>query len=459
MPLSKKRSCRDVSDSDDDSDDDLLTSVFGTSRSSKRRNAKEEEAKKKRRMEQMNALLDKGKIKLEQENRMDQLCKENNKLIHDERLDSEKNDESDNKGDSTEKDVKGNVSPSTRNQKLADVKSKNILEYQAKDANETLCLGSRWTLQFYREVSAPNKDISLSPQTNTTDTNNFAPFWFDLCEALTDLRTILVSDRQTRQQQYSFSSFREELLTLCNTNSPHACRTYLRKRLMCKREHKEDIQRLPVNLLRWLMAMACGSVINGYMEVDDGNNEKRTENSNRRQGRKEAESLITLIKSRMMLREAQVGAYETLYSLWSQDLGFPLQQKQNETYLLSISALPRQLRQWFGSTFPFEIGLKSSNITNSPIKQLVVPTTDKIDHDDNESIRVTSSHSTLIRFLRLWALGLQKQNTNDVMKNEIHLIEFHYEKNNREGFRNEVSNAIMAVLWVGLNHSFASGRR
>ena len=68
-----------MSDSDD-SDDDLLRPVFGGSRASKRKIARDEAAKKKKRMDQMNALLNNGRIKLEQENRMDKISEENKNL-------------------------------------------------------------------------------------------------------------------------------------------------------------------------------------------------------------------------------------------------------------------------------------------------------------------------------------------------------------------------------------------
>jgi hypothetical protein len=460
MPSSKKRSCRSMSDSDDDSDDDLLTSVFGTSRASKRKNAKDEAAKKKKRMAQMNALLDNGKVKLERENRMDKLCQENNDMMRDESLDRKKNDKSNSSDEGkSSNDATSSLSREQRQQ-----------EYQPKDDKETSCLGSRSTLQFSRVIYIQQKTDATSPDANDKEPCGFKPFWFGLEDALIDLRTILLADRQIHQRLSSFASIRDELLKLCTSKSTYACRTYLRKRLLFKQEDQERVRRIPVNVLRWLMALACGPVINGCTNGDSSNNENRTENTRGKENTKQAarrpqnltkkdncsSKTTDLIASQRLLMEAQLGAYQTLNRLWSQDLGFPLQQQQqSEIYLLSIAALPRQLCQWFGSSFSFDTAIGSSDRNSKAEEQ-----NDNLSNENNKDpLRVTSSHTALIRFLQLWALVLQKQNNNDNIGKNVHLVQFHYDKENRAGLRNDISVAIMAVLWAGLNPSFASSRR
>ena len=453
MPSSKKRSCRSTSDSDDDSDDDLLTSVFGTSRASKRKDAKDEAAKKKKRMAQMNALLDNGKVKLERENRMDKLCQENNDMMLDENLDPKKSG-------------KRNSNDEGKSSSDSSIKQQQRQEYQPRDAKETSCLGARNTLQFSRVISIQQKPDDASPDANDAEPCGFKPCWSGLEDALIDFRTILVADRQNHQQLSSFASIREELLKLCASKSPYACRTYLRKRLLCKQEGQERVRRIPVNVLRWLMALACGPATIGCANGDSSSsNQKKTEKMHAKTKTKQAarrsqhltkkehcfSTTTDRIASQRLLMEAQVGAYQTLDRLWSQDLGFPLQQQQqqSEIHLLSITALPRQLCQWFGSSFSFDTA-SGSNETNSKAEE---------QNDNKDPLHVTSSHTTLVRFLQLWALVLQKQNDNDSIGKNVHFVQFHYDKENRAGLRSHISDAIMAVLWAGLNPSFASSRR
>lgn len=497
MPVPKeKRKCRDMSDSDDeDSDDDLLISVFGIS-SSKRKNSRDEEKKKKKRMAQMNALLDNGKVKLERENRMDDLCRQNNELMKNEGLRSKNNDRSNDEGKSCtdaasslsrKKSVEGYGSSSLHRRQQ---NQKNIFQIsRPKDVKETSCLGSRSTLQFSRVISIQTTFKTLSPCSHDKE-RRFTPFWFGLQEALTDLRSILLADQQQQQGVSSFTPLRKELLQLCTTKPPHVCRTYLRKRLMCKQGDQERIRRIPVNVLRWLMVMACGPLINGCVNGGGSNNQNRNakahEKQNMKQSARRSQNLsekdnccsktTDLLMPHRLLTEAQTGAHQTLCRLWSQDLGFPLQQQQqqNEIYLLSISALPRQLCQWFGSSLCLQnasgdnekkirkMEERDGNILVSSILSLplssVQHNTDSIDDSNKERLRVTSTRTALVHFLQLWSLALQKQNKSESIKNNIHLVHFNYDKENRLRFRNDISDAIMAVLWAGLNPSFASSR-
>lgn len=469
-----------------------MTSIFGASRSSKRRNTKNEEAKKEKRLSQMNALLDNGKVKLERENRMDKISQENKKLMRDEFLHRNINHESEDEDKSCNdyisalhngKSVEGYTSERRRqpNQKI------NYKIDQPKDANETSCLGSRNTLQFSRVISVETIAETLYGA-NDKEPLEFTPLWFGLHEALTDLQTILLADQQQYQFLSSFASLREELLRLCSSKSTKVFPTYLRKRLLCKQEDQERIRRIPVDVLRWLMALACGPIIDGYVNCGGRINQNKFENLKTRKNMKEAaqrpqrlsgndncgSKKADLPLSPRLLMEAQNGAYHTLYRLWSQHLGFPLQQQQknhHEIYLLSISALPRQLHQWFGSSFPFEtasrVDEKSIKAVERDINILISPTlplsaaplTAHFVNDNNgDSVRVTSTRTALVRFLQLWALSLQKQNINDNMKNNVHLVHFHYDRENRARFRQDIADAIMAVLWAGLHPSFASSR-
>lgn len=466
MSRSKKRASKDLSDSDDDSDDDLFTSPFATSKSSKRRVAKDEEAKKKKRMAQMSALLDSGRVKLERENRMEKLCQENIDLMRDESLDGKKNGNCIDEGNNC---TDGNSSLSRENSSslqrpYQDIDVNYFQHYEPKDSKETSCLGSRSTLQFSRVIPIQTTHESSSPHLSDEETRGFSPYWFGLEQAMTDLCAILSADRQKQQRPSSFESLREELLQLCSAKSPRACVTYLRKMIMSKQENQERVRRIDIDLLRWLMAMACGPVINGCINGRGENNKTKTESMNEK--RKPKNLIGNKLASQKLFRDAQTGAYQTLHRLWSQDLGFPLQQHhQNEMYLLSIAALPRQLRQWFGSSFSVEkdggqnaknskTEERNGSTPTSPARE----TTDSTNQNNSNFHCATSSHSALVRFLQLWALVLQQQNKSDETGDNVHLVQFHCNQN-RAGLRNDISDAIVAVLWAGLNPSFASSIR
>ncbi len=426
MALSKKRKALELSDSDD-SDDELLARA-SISRSSKRRQALDEAARKKERMEKMQQLLKNGKKNLERENRMGKLCQENNDVMRKESLDEKENE----KNDDGDKSDKGAAS-------VEESKSAIFQYYEPKNSRATNCLGSRITLQFSREVSFPS---------TSDDACDFTPYWFGLDEALTDLRTILAADRQNQQDPSTFTTLREELLRLCESkNSARAFRSYLMKALMSKND-KDKVARIHVDVLRWMMALACGPVMNGYINVGD-NDETKPATTQKKQSKKKQAALKgndNPLLSRRLLMDAQMGAYQTLSRLWSQDLGFPLQEDQGAgIYLLSIRALPQQLRQWFGSSFSFESATADSSKNNEA----------KDESKNIKTIRSTNSHTTLVRFLELWALVLQKQNDSDTAKGNAYLVQFHCDKS-RAKFRSDISDAILAVLWAGLHPSFAS---
>mmetsp|Transcript_9887 Transcript_9887/g.24038 ORF Transcript_9887/g.24038 Transcript_9887/m.24038 type:complete len:825 (+) Transcript_9887:180-2654(+) len=452
------------SDSDSDSDGELMTPVFGTTRCSKRRKTKDEETKKKKRMAQMNALLDNGRIKLERESRMDKLCEQNNELMREEYDEVEMSNHV-TSSSSYDKSVKSNGCSLRVKQQMKNNHYQQI--NQSKDANETSCLGSRSTLHFSRLLCTKTLDGPLSP------------CWFGVQDAFADLRTILLADEQLEQENSPFTPLRKELLRLCTTKSPHDFCMYLKKRLLCEQEDRRRIQLIPVNVLRWLMALAYGPIVNinsngcfdNYLNKIESTyfNEpqKNLGKDDNCSGRK------CLFISTRLLMEAQTGAHRTLYRLWSQDLGFPLQQHQQErnTYLLSILALPGQLRQWFGSSFPIErigngseknifaeeVSIDQFSSSTSPMSSSSPQvTTTPIYENKKQSLRVTSTRATIIRFLQLWALCLQKQNEHSGANTNPYLVHFHYDIKNRSRFQTIASNAIIGVLWVGLNPSFAS---
>jgi hypothetical protein len=95
---------------------------------------------------------------------------------------------------------------------------------------------------------------------------------------------------------------------------------------LCSRQ-SEIIQRLPLNLLYWLFSLACSPTT---MSIDSKNSNDVEE-----------------VSLDPYLLSAKQGAYNTLCGLWSKQNGYPLQQG----YVLTLNALPDQLREWFGSTF------------------------------------------------------------------------------------------------------------
>jgi len=236
------------------------------------------------------------------------------------------------------------------------------------------------------------------------------------------------------------------------------------------------------------MTLACGPVANGSSNDNNINNKintaeslkgvASTKQSTRLRTAKVAENENGSSKTNSEVslrfwRDAQMGSYQTLYHLWSHESGFPLQQEQSkEVYLLSISTLPRQLGQWFGLTLPLDSTGEisgnndktedrnwsdlSSESALASSSSSTPPATNAVDENKKDLIHVTNDRTALIRFLQLWALALRQQNDCNGSKGNVHLVDFSYDKDNCENFQNDVSNAIMAVLWVGLDPEFAS---
>ncbi|VEU39973.1 unnamed protein product [Pseudo-nitzschia multistriata] len=477
----KKRPSRDLSDSDDSDDDELFADAFSASRSSIRRSARDAEAKKKKRMAQMNALFDDGRIKLQRESRMDEIHRRNSDLLRDNDLEKKQ------AAADTHSESDGDKPGNEKSDSQEDHQESYYGNLQPVDTKETLCLGSRRTLQLSNVMDISS---SLGPgnKKSRCATTACTTAWSSFDEALTDFRTLLLINQQ-QQITSQFTSLREELLQSRVTKSQNLFRMYLKEQLMCKQENADRVKRIPVDILRWLMSLACGPMARGCSIGNSGNSSsssknnqmnretKMTKQSSTGRTKKVAEkenSSSRTTDSEASLRiwsDAKLGCYRTLSNLWSHGLGFPLQQEENkEVYLLSLSALSDQLCQWFGSTLPLETRRenkgKNENADNrignavSEVRPSSSPSTSPatglVGKNNQGSIRLVNDRDALSHFLELWALALRQQNYNSMIENNVFLVDFCYDKNDREGFQRDICNTIVAVLWVGLDPAFAS---
>ena len=140
--------------------------------------------------------------------------------------------------------------------------------------------------------------------------------------------------------------------------------------------------------------------------------------------------------------------YDTLYQLWSQEIGYPLQlQSQKECYLFSVSTLLDQLCQWFGLTLPSddETTIEIRHEENHKFKGKLgvhgresassMPISSINRNSNSEgSLIITNSNTSLIRFLRLWALAFQQQTKGNNNKINVNLIRIVHEKDHCDGF-------------------------
>jgi len=473
MPPSKKNDDSHIanSDSDSDSDEEFLFSdrfVFSSKRKENGgRNDNCPDAKKKRLKEKMNSLLQESNAQVKREIRMDQIHQRDSILLQEEEcpLDKKKIDNNENSSSHINA-VNGRnmISPS-----LLQTQNKKINHYynkQPKDSKESQCYGSRNTLQFSRLIS---------PVTDGT-----SPYWLNFEEALTHLRIILINDRQQSDTisnssssplSSSFALLREKLLQSTVTMCPNACSAYLKKERLCDERDQERIKYLPVDLLRWLVTLACGPIMMTQDKIVYDNNgiavglQNEKENNQKSEDPSQKEANCDSLDSLWPLVEAQTGAYLTLCRLWSQESGYPLQMhNQQDCDLFSVSALPVLLRQWFGLTLPSvttgegecEEGAETIESSLSLVTAMFPLDENSIDNKKDQ-IQIRTTRTALIRFLRLWALALQQQiNTNN--ETNVHLIRYDYEKGHCKEFREDVANAILAVLWAGLDPIFASSK-
>jgi hypothetical protein len=440
MPPSKKRrSIKDDSDSDD-SDDDFLTSTRFTTRSTKRkpsaggRNADCPDAKRNKAKELLDSLLQGSKEKVKRQDRIDAIHKRNSVLLNEDDISPNK------KINDNKKNSSPNGKTTTSASSLQQTKSNKINHYhnrQAIDTKESQFFGSRNTLKLSRLISS-----------STVSSNGMAfsssPYWSNFDEALTSLQNILLNDRQQQQSDTSsFGLLREELLQSTVTTSPRACRSYLKKTRLCVQNEPERIQCLPVDLLGWLVTVACGPIASTTKD------EIQNEIANKR---KPPGNLL-------LWNEAQTGAYQTLCRLWSKGTGYP----EKDCNLFSVSDLPIFLKRWFGLTLPSVTAGEGKYTNNDMAKEQGVKDTDNSSSSSGiknieESIKVhiRNNRTALIRFLRLWALALQRQQNNSNGETDVYIIRHDYEKGHCKKFREDISDAIIAVLWAGLDHALAS---
>ena len=392
---SKKRSFDDFDDSDDDDSIDFAPSGLKTLHSRSERNRK---AKIAERDKFLDKLMESGERTLIQEARLQEIHKRNSVVSSP--LPSEKQEKENN----TKAALDG--SKSTTKKDLFRPESATI--DSGKDIKATTCLGARNTLNF---------SIGI----NKTERNRVFPRWLTTEDVLKDFRTLLLMEQDKNQQQQQ-AQRKQDKNSLCEqllqhaTITPEACASYLTELRLC-RQKLDNINRLPVPLLQWLFSLAVAP------------------NLRKVQKNKTKEDIMGDFDP--VLLSSKRGAYQTLCELWSHQIGFP----QHQRYLFTLKALIDQLHHWFGSTF-------SSSETSGEEKD----DAETSGNNKNEHVLISSScGATLTRFFHLWALALQ----NDLIfcsnnqSTEVRL----------EEIQKNVSTAIMAVLWAGLDYSFASSSR
>ena len=459
MPPSRKRiSIKDDIDSDDsDSDDDFLTSTRFTTRSTKRkpaggRNADCPDAKRNKAKELLDSLLQGSKEKVKRQDRIDVIHKRNSVLLNEDDISPNKKINDNNKHSSSNGGVNGKTTITAAS--LQQSQTNKINHYhnrQAKDTKESQFFGSRNTLQFSRLISSN----VLSSDGMISSSSSSSPYWSNFDEALTNLRMILLNDRQQQSDTSSFRLLREELLQSTVTTSPRACRSYLKKARLCVQNEPERIQCLPIDLLGWLITVACGPIASTMNTRDEIQNDI----ANKRK----------LPGNLLLWNEAQTGAYQTLCQLWSKGNGYP----EKDCNLFSVSDLPIFLKRWFGLTLPSvttgerkymnndkakEQGVKDTKNSSSSLGVAAFPLdviSIKNNKEDPIKVHIRNNRTALIRFLRLWALALQQQN-NSNGETDVHIIRHDYEMGHCKKFREDISDAILAVLWAGLDHALAS---
>ena len=461
MPPSRKRiSIKDDIDSDDsDSDDDFLTSTRFTTRSTKRkpaggRNADCPDAKRNKAKELLDSLLQGSKEKVKRQDRIDVIHKRNSVLLNEDDISPNKKINDNNKYSSSNGGVNGK--PTISAASLQQNQTNKINHYhnrQAKDTKESQFFGSRNTLQFSRLISS--NVLSSDGMISSSSSSSSSPYWSNFDEALTNLRMILLNDRQQQSDTSSFRLLREELLQSTVTTSPRACRSYLKKARLCVQNEPERIQCLPIDLLGWLITVACGPIASTMNTRDEIQNDI----ANKRK----------LPGNLLLWNEAQTGAYQTLCQLWSKGNGYP----EKDCNLFSVSDLPIFLKRWFGLTLPSvttgerkymnndkakEQGVKDTKNSSSSLGVAAFPLdviSIKNNKEDPIKVHIRNNRTALIRFLRLWALALQQQN-NSNGETDVHIIRHDYEMGHCKKFREDISDAILAVLWAGLDHALAS---
>ncbi|KAG7364266.1 hypothetical protein IV203_037468 [Nitzschia inconspicua] len=397
MAPSSKRSCKQ---DDDDSDDDFLSEMKPTFARSSRSSADAKKARKDAEHKRfMNGVLKSGEQRLEQQSRIDEVHQRSSVIKSPALMDNghstmEVNGK-ENLGQGIAKTLFRQESPSKRDSGM--------------DIKATMCLGSRNTLQLERIVK-DTKMVAHNP--------SMACAWSSVDVARMELHGVLQweKDKMNRQKEDN-SSFVSHMVPLYNhilerirSNGDFA--TFLWQSWLCEQQ-QDHIQQLPVTLLHWLFSMACAPIATLVPTTESMD--------------------VAKIGLDPVLISAKVGAYNTLARLWKSQMGNPCER----TPVLTLKALSDQLRDWFGSSFAVE---------NDDDK--------KVNSDENiepRTILVTStSPSTMVRFLHLWELALHNG-----------LVQVFTESSRKEDKKNkfqEVTHAVVALLWASLDPIFGSSK-
>lgn len=386
-------------DDDDDSDDDFLSEMKPTFARSSRSTA---EAKKARKDEEhkrfANSLLKCGEQKLEQQTRIDEAHQRSN-AISSPALTGCQNEPGTNENENTDISIAKTLFRQTSPSTIA----------STMDIRATMCLGSRKTLNLERVIQN-SETVSHNP--------SMACAWSSLDVAHTEFRGVLLWEKKMSRQKKGkppmsnlVGTLSDQILENTSSNSDFA--TFLRQQWLCHQQQAR-IQKLPVNLLHFLFAMACAPIATLLPAS------------------KAADIRTVTLDSELL--SAKMGAYNTLCGLWKSRLGRPCER----THVLTLKALSDQLRDWFGSSLPegTDNVKQSSNDSVKPSQLLIVAST---------------SRSTLVRFLHLWELAIHDD-----------LVQIFPKKISDDGMKlqlENIANAVVALLWAALDPAFGSSNR
>jgi hypothetical protein len=389
----------------DDSDDDSFMAEMKSSVAKRGRAIlSAAQAKKARREEAvkglLNSALKSGQEKLAQETRMGEIQKRNSVIKSPETMDKER----------AASRVEKNEIDTVR-----DLFSSNVDSSEPIDIKATACLGTRNTLKLLRVLDAT--DSTGKPHSVTRS------LWSNFDDAKQAFVHAVHWELQQSQQEEKkptipsqhFVWYYDELLDQTSTTRNFVfC---LREKWLCI-QNFNYIRHLPPSVLHWLFTMACAPIL---VKVDKS---------------KPLDAKSITVNADLL--SAKQGAYNTLCGLWSDQNGFPSQQK----YLLTLGALSDQLREWFGSTFMVEKEERKEKGDGIGDENL----------DENKPAKwgslCLSSSTDLIRFLHLWALAFQ----NDL----VCMFPNGTVDNARTDFEKEAANVVMTLLWAAVDPAFAS---
>lgn len=393
------RTANTMEDSSDDDSFELEMQKSSFKRVGSGRNSAQ--AKKARRDQALNSVLnsalESGEQKLVQENRMLGIQKRNSEVRSPMALDEARRASKIESAGGGDNDIAKDL-----------FASKNTADHnEPVDIKATACLGSRSTLNLCRLVNATDDNGKPNPVTSCS--------WSNMIDALGAFKGAVQWEQQhiIQQQEKSlsassrkFDEFCEEILEQASSARNF---TFCLQEMWLSAQPTERIQCVPPSLLHWLFVMACAPVT-----IKIGNGEATDWKS---------------ISVDVSLLSAKQGAYKTLHGLWSHRNGLPSQQK----CLLTLDALPDQLREWFGSTCMVDKEEKGETVADNENSNHV------------KDIVYVGSPCALVRFLHLWALALE---------NGLVAVD----RIQTDGGA-EVSSAIMALMWAALDPVFGSSHR